>query len=136
MPAITACLMLSLLGISMASRGVIWRDSKKSSMCFRVPEPGSRTMNGWPSRSRGDRVPMRVSGCKVNTDTDIRLAMTGAMRQVFAEQPSEFDPRKALAPAKKAARAICEQRFEAFGCEGMAPKIRPVALDQMVRRYA
>jgi fructose-bisphosphate aldolase class II len=73
---------------------------------------------------------------KVNIDTDIRLAMTGAMRQVFAEQPSEFDPRKALAAAKKAARAICEQRFEAFGCEGMAPKIRPVALDQMVRRYA
>jgi fructose-bisphosphate aldolase class II len=72
---------------------------------------------------------------KVNIDTDIRLAMTGAMRQVFAEQPAEFDPRKALAAAKKAARAICEQRFEAFGCEGMAARIRPVPLEQMVRRY-
>jgi fructose-bisphosphate aldolase class II len=61
--------------------------------------------------------------------------MTGAMRQVFAEQRSEFDPRKALAAATKAARGICAQRFEAFGCAGMAPKIRPVPLDDMVRRY-
>ena len=43
---------------------------------------------------------------KVNIDTDIRLAMTGAMRQLFAEQPSEFDPRKAFAAARKAARGI------------------------------
>ncbi len=72
---------------------------------------------------------------KVNIDTDIRLAMTGAMRQVFAEQPGEFDPRKALAAATKAARAICKARFEAFGCAGMAAKIKPVPLDDMVRRY-
>jgi fructose-bisphosphate aldolase class II len=72
---------------------------------------------------------------KVNIDTDIRLAMTGAMRQVFAEQPSEFDPRKALAAATKAARAICRARFEVFGCAGMAEKIKPVPLDDMVRRY-
>ena len=43
---------------------------------------------------------------KVNIDTDIRLAMTGAMRQVFAEQPTEFDPRKALIEARNAARGI------------------------------
>jgi fructose-bisphosphate aldolase class II len=72
---------------------------------------------------------------KVNIDTDIRLAMTGAMRQVFAEQPGEFDPRKALAAATKAARGICQQRFEAFGCAGMASKIRPVPLEDMIRRY-
>jgi fructose-bisphosphate aldolase class II len=72
---------------------------------------------------------------KVNIDTDIRLAMTGAMRQVFAEQPSEFDPRKALTAATKAARAICRARFEAFGCAGMAEKIKPVPLDDMVKRY-
>jgi fructose-bisphosphate aldolase class II len=72
---------------------------------------------------------------KVNIDTDIRLAMTGAMRQLFATQPSEFDPRKALAAARKAARGICEQRFEAFGCAGMAPRIRPVPLESMVKRY-
>jgi fructose-bisphosphate aldolase class II len=73
---------------------------------------------------------------KVNIDTDIRLAMTGAMRQVFAQQPSEFDPRKALQAATKAARGICEARFKAFGCEGQAAKIKPAALDHMVARYA
>jgi fructose-bisphosphate aldolase class II len=72
---------------------------------------------------------------KVNIDTDIRLAMTGAMRKVFAEQPAEFDPRKALVEAKKAARAICKARFEAFGCAGQAPKIKPVALEAMAARY-
>jgi fructose-bisphosphate aldolase, class II len=72
---------------------------------------------------------------KVNIDTDIRLAMTGAMRRVFAEQPGEFDPRKALAAARKAARGICKLRFEAFGCAGMASRIKPLALDAMVQRY-
>lgn len=72
---------------------------------------------------------------KVNIDTDIRLAMTGAMRQLFALQPAEFDPRKALAAATKAAQAICQARFEAFGCAGRASKIKPVSLDAMVRRY-
>ena len=72
---------------------------------------------------------------KVNIDTDIRLAMTGAMRQVFATQPAEFDPRKALAAARTAARGICKARFEAFGCAGQASRIRPVPLEQMVVRY-
>jgi fructose-bisphosphate aldolase class II len=72
---------------------------------------------------------------KVNIDTDIRLAMTGAMRQLFAQQPSEFDPRKALAAAKKAAAGIVKARFEAFGCAGQAQKIRPVNLDSMAARY-
>ena len=73
---------------------------------------------------------------KVNIDTDIRLAMTGAMRQVFAQQPSEFDPRKALVAAKNAARGIVKARFEAFGCAGQAAKIKPVSLEVMARRYA
>ena len=72
---------------------------------------------------------------KVNIDTDIRLAMTGAMRQAFAQQPSEFDPRKALQAATKAARGIVEARFKAFGCEGQAAKIKPIALDDMVKKY-
>jgi len=73
---------------------------------------------------------------KVNIDTDIRLAMTGAMRQVFAQQPSEFDPRKALVAAKNAARGIVKARFEAFGCAGQAAKIKPVPLEVMAKRYA
>jgi fructose-bisphosphate aldolase class II len=72
---------------------------------------------------------------KINIDTDIRLAMTGAMRKAFAEQPSEFDPRKALTAAKNAARGICRLRFEAFGCAGQAPKIQPVPLEVMAKRY-
>ena len=72
---------------------------------------------------------------KVNIDTDIRLAMFGAMRQLMATQPGEFDPRKALAAATQAAQGICQARFEAFGCAGQASRIQPMALDAMVRRY-
>jgi fructose-bisphosphate aldolase class II len=72
---------------------------------------------------------------KVNIDTDIRLAMTGAMRQSFAQAPGEFDPRKALIAARKAAQQICQLRFEAFGCAGHAARIKPVPLDAMVKRY-
>ncbi len=63
---------------------------------------------------------------KVNIDTDIRLAMTGAMRRAMAKDPSEFDPRKFLKDATAAARDLCVQRFEAFGCAGMAGRIKPV----------
>ena len=72
---------------------------------------------------------------KVNVDTDIRLAMSGAMRRAFAQQPSEFDPRRALAAARQAARGLCAARFEAFGCAGRADHIRPLPLDAMVSRY-
>ena len=72
---------------------------------------------------------------KVNIDTDIRLALTGAMRKVFAEQPSEFDPRKALIEARKAAKDICIARFEAFGTAGHAPKIKPIPLETLAKRY-
>jgi fructose-bisphosphate aldolase class II len=65
---------------------------------------------------------------KINIDTDIRLAMTGAMRQAMAEQRSEFDPRKFLIAATQAARAICQARFEAFGCAGQASRIKVKAL--------
>lgn len=72
---------------------------------------------------------------KINIDTDIRLAMTGAMRQSFSQQPSEFDPRKALIAARKAAQGICMNRFEAFGCAGHGSKIKPIHLDVMATRY-
>jgi len=72
---------------------------------------------------------------KVNIDTDIRLAMTGAMRKSFNDDRSEFDPRKALKAAIAAARDICKARFIAFGCAGQASKIKPVALEAMAARY-
>ncbi|WP_281984015.1 class II fructose-bisphosphate aldolase, partial [Azonexus hydrophilus] len=72
---------------------------------------------------------------KVNIDTDIRLAMTGATRKVMAEHPSEFDPRAFLKAAVTAARGICRLRFEAFGSAGRASAIKPIPLDRMVARY-
>jgi fructose-bisphosphate aldolase class II len=72
---------------------------------------------------------------KINIDTDIRLAMTGAIRRAHAENPSEFDIRKSFGEARKAARGICKARFEAFGCAGMAPKIKPIALEALAKRY-
>jgi fructose-bisphosphate aldolase class II len=73
---------------------------------------------------------------KINIDTDIRLAMTGAMRRTMAEQPEEFDPRAFLKAATAAARGICTQRFEAFGCAGQASKIKVLPLAALAQRYA
>jgi fructose-bisphosphate aldolase class II len=72
---------------------------------------------------------------KVNIDTDIRLAMTGAMRRSFAKDRSEFDPRKALKDATAAAREVCKSRFLEFGSAGRASRIKPVPLEKMVSRY-
>src|SRR5689334_21727963 len=72
---------------------------------------------------------------KINIDTDIRLAMTGAIRRYMAENPSKFDPRDYLKPAREAAKAICKSRFIAFGCEGQAEKIKPIPLEKMAERY-
>ncbi len=73
---------------------------------------------------------------KINIDTDIRLAMTGAMRRAMAKDRSEFDPRKFLKDATAAARDVCIARFEAFGCAGRASKIKPVPLEALARLYA
>ena len=73
---------------------------------------------------------------KINIDTDIRLAMTGAIRKFFVENPDKFDPREYLKPAREAAKQICKQRYLQFGCEGQAPKIRGLSLPQVAQRYA
>jgi fructose-bisphosphate aldolase, class II len=73
---------------------------------------------------------------KINIDTDNRMAITAAIRKVFAEKPGEFDPRSYLKPAKEAMRAVCKQRFQEFGCEGMAAKIKPLSLAEMAKQYA
>ncbi|MBS7456606.1 class II fructose-bisphosphate aldolase [Coralloluteibacterium stylophorae] len=72
---------------------------------------------------------------KVNIDTDIRLAMTAAMRRSLATDRADFDPRKALKAATAAARSVCEARFEAFGSAGRAASIRPVPMEAMAGRY-
>ncbi|WP_416138343.1 class II fructose-bisphosphate aldolase [Halomonas sp. HK25] len=72
---------------------------------------------------------------KVNIDTDLRLASTGAVRRFLAENPSEFDPRKFLKETVSAMRDVCIARYEAFGTAGNASKIRPISLEAMVARY-
>ncbi|BBE10130.1 MAG: fructose-bisphosphate aldolase [Glomeribacter sp. 1016415] len=72
---------------------------------------------------------------KINIDTDLRLAMTGAVRRFLAENPSKFDPREYLKPARAAAQAICKARYLAFGCEGQASKIKSMPLEKMAQRY-
>ncbi|AOY98790.1 fructose-1,6-bisphosphate aldolase [Cupriavidus sp. USMAHM13] len=72
---------------------------------------------------------------KINIDTDIRLAMTGAIRRFFVENPSKFDPREYLKPAREAAKLVCKARYVAFGCEGQASKIKPVALADIAAQY-
>ena len=72
---------------------------------------------------------------KVNIDTDLRLASTGAVRRFMAQNRSEFDPRKFLAATTNAMKDICVARYEAFGTAGNASKIKPVSLEQMFQRY-
>ncbi|MDP4801060.1 MAG: class II fructose-bisphosphate aldolase, partial [Burkholderiaceae bacterium] len=72
---------------------------------------------------------------KINIDTDIRLAMTAAMRRHMAENPSHFDPRDFLKPARQAAQKICQDRFQAFGCSGQASKIKSISMVDMAARY-
>jgi len=73
---------------------------------------------------------------KINIDTDIRLAMTGAIRRFLAEHPSKFDPREYLKPAKLAAKALCQQRYQEFGTAGNASKIKAIPLEDIAQRYA
>ncbi len=72
---------------------------------------------------------------KVNIDTDIRLAMTGAMRRTMAEDPSVFDPRAFLKAARQATRELCAERYVAFGSAGWAGRIKPVSLEVMAEKY-
>jgi fructose-bisphosphate aldolase class II len=73
---------------------------------------------------------------KINIDTDIRLAMTAAVRQFLAENPDKFDAREWLKPAREAAKRICKQRYIEFGCEGQAGKIKGHTLSVVAGQYS
>ena len=73
---------------------------------------------------------------KINIDTDIRLAMTGAVRKFLHENPDKFDAREWLKPAREAAKAICKQRYIEFGCEGQGAKVKGYSLQDIARQYA
>ncbi len=72
---------------------------------------------------------------KVNIDTDLRMASTGAIRRHLAEQPKDFDPRKYFKDAQNAMVGICKSRYEAFGAAGMVSKIKVIPLEEMFARY-
>lgn len=72
---------------------------------------------------------------KINIDTDLRMATTGALRQYFAEHPKEFDPRKYLRASTIAMSALCKSRFEAFGSAGKAQAIKPIKCESMAELY-
>ncbi|MDH5547298.1 MAG: fructose-bisphosphate aldolase class II [Gammaproteobacteria bacterium] len=72
---------------------------------------------------------------KVNIDTDLRMASTGAIRKHLAENKSNFDPRKFLKESTKAMMQICKARYEAFGCAGHASKINAKSLETMIGFY-
>jgi fructose-bisphosphate aldolase class II len=72
---------------------------------------------------------------KINIDTDLRLANTAAIRRFFVENPSKFDPREYLKPAREAMSRVVRARLVAFGCEGRADQIQPLPLDKIASRY-
>ena len=99
-----------------------------------------RTYGGDMKETYGVPVEEIVEGIKygvrkINIDTDIRLAMTAAVRKFLFENPSKFDPREYNKPAREAAKLVCKARYEAFGCAGMASRIKPVSLDRIAARY-
>jgi len=72
---------------------------------------------------------------KINVDTDSRMAITGAIRKVFAEDPEAFDPRDYLKPARAAMKEVVKARMIAFGQAGHAGDYQPIPLEEMARRY-
>lgn len=73
---------------------------------------------------------------KINIDTDIRLAMTAAIRRFLFENPEKFDPREYLKPAREAAKKVCVARYQQFGTAGQASRIKAIPLQEIARQYS
>ncbi|MHC5116479.1 MAG: ketose-bisphosphate aldolase [Planctomycetota bacterium] len=73
---------------------------------------------GVPESAISEAVKMAV--CKVNIDTDLRMALTAKIRQVYAETPAEFDPRKYLGPGREAIKDMVKRKLHVLGCAGKA----------------
>jgi fructose-bisphosphate aldolase class II len=72
---------------------------------------------------------------KINVDTDCRLAITGAIRKVFAETPEKFDPRDYLKPARESMKAVCKERMVSFGQAGQADKVKVKSTAEFISFY-
>jgi fructose-bisphosphate aldolase class II len=108
-----------------------------------VPQDWLKTINahgGNMGQTYGVPIPEIQEGIKngvrkVNIDTDLRMASTGAIRQFLQENPEVFDPRKYLGAARSAMKDICIQRYKAFGSAGRASGIKAKSLELMVSYY-
>jgi fructose-bisphosphate aldolase, class II len=79
---------------------------------------------------------IKLGVSKINVDTDGRLAVTAAIREVFATQPEKFDPRDYLGPAREALAALIVSKMNDFGTAGHAGDYKPVSLEEMKKSYA
>ena len=100
-----------------------------------INEHGGEIRPTWGVPVREIREGIKHGVRKVNVDTDLRLAATGAIRQAFAEKPEEFDPRYYLKPARDAMQAVVKARMQEFGQAGHAGDYRPITLEEMASRY-
>ncbi|MHA7875424.1 class II fructose-bisphosphate aldolase [Roseivivax sp.] len=105
-------------------------------LCAEINAHGGEIRPTWGVPLEEIRRGIRHGVRKVNIDTDIRLAITAAVRRTLSETPGEFDPRKYMAPAMAGVRALCEDRFAGFGTAGHAAAIRSTPVREMARRYA
>src|SRR5579884_3036228 len=101
-----------------------------------VNQYGGRLKPTWGVPVEEIQLGIRNGVRKVNVDTDNRLAITGAIRKVFAEKPEEFDPRSYLKPAREAMKKVVALRMTQFGQAGHAGDYKPIPLSEMAKRYA
>src|SRR4051812_4048407 len=109
--------------------------SVPKSLVDKINEFGGEIRPTWGVPVEEIQLGIRHGVRKINVDTDARLAMTGAIRQVLTEKPEEFDPRKYLTPARDAMRAVYEERMTQFGQAGHAGDYEPKTLEQMTEYY-
>jgi len=102
----------------------------------KINQFGGKLKPSWGVPVEEVKLGIRNGVRKINVDTDNRLAMTAAIREVFGATPEKFDPREYLGPAREAMKAICVDRMVAFGQAGNASKIKPVSCKEMAAFYA
>ena len=100
-----------------------------------INQYGGRLRPTWGVPVEEIQLGIRNGVRKINVDTDNRLAITGAIRKVFAEKPEEFDPRSYLKPAREAMKKVVAERMTQFGQAGHAGDYSPISLAEMAARY-
>ncbi|GAD56724.1 class II fructose-bisphosphate aldolase [Limimaricola cinnabarinus] len=104
-------------------------------LCANINAHGGAIRPTWGVPMEEIRRGIRHGVRKINIDTDIRLAITSAIRETLANDPAEFDPRKYMKPAMTAVTKLCVEKFETFGTAGHAEHIRALALHKMATIY-